>query len=84
VITDMEHPHLDLQQEMADLWPGFAREHLRHWLLDAGLSQVVVEDLECTCCAGRMQEEAMGNREDQEIRMNILVATGLKPDKAVY
>ncbi len=44
VLTDMEeHAEAWLREEMADLWPGFAQEAVRGWLLGAGLTEVVVE-----------------------------------------
>lgn len=72
VITDMdEHPFAFLREEHHDRWMGFKREDIRQWFSEAGLSNVVVEDLEERCFAE-------SNRSNVSANINLFLAIGEK------
>jgi len=51
-ITDLDaHDHEWQRAEMADLWLGFARDDIRRWFGEAGLSDIDVDCAEGTCDA---------------------------------
>lgn len=51
-ITDLDaHDHEWQRAEMADLWLGFARDDIRRWFDEAGLSDIDVDCAEGTCDA---------------------------------
>ena len=52
VITDLdEHDHQFLLTEHHDRWPGFNRNDVQHWLVEAGLKEAAVESAQEKCCA---------------------------------
>jgi ubiquinone/menaquinone biosynthesis C-methylase UbiE len=52
VITDMdEHDFEFLKEEQHDRWMGFKREDILKWFKEAGLKDIVVEDLGEQCCS---------------------------------
>lgn len=52
VITDLDtHGHEFLRSEQHDRWMGFARDEIRRWFREAGLTNVRVEGLSEICCA---------------------------------
>lgn len=52
VFTDLdEHDLKELQEQHHDRWPGFKREAIRQWLMEADLRNVVVESTGESCCA---------------------------------
>jgi arsenite methyltransferase len=70
-ITDLDaHDHEWQRTEMADLWLGFARDDIRRWFTEAGLSDIDVDCAEGTC-------DACGP--DGEVKpLSIFVALGRK------
>lgn len=78
VITDMdEHPYTWLKEEMADLWQGFARPSLRHWLQEAGLVNIIVDCTGQSCCA-RSINPAITDPTGREAVISVFVATGTR------
>ena len=72
VITDMdEHEFEFLREEQHDRWMGFRREDIRKWFADAGLSNIVVDDLDESCCA----ESSSGG---ESANVNLFFALGVK------
>ena len=70
VLTDLdEHSFEFLRTEQHDRWPGFQREDVRQWLLDAGLKQVLVDCVGETCCAASESSDAVAS-------VSIFVASG--------
>jgi len=70
-IIDLDkHNHEWQRKQMADLWLGFEREDMRHWLDEAGLAQIDVDCAEGTCDAcgpdGKLEP------------LSVFVATGRK------
>jgi ubiquinone/menaquinone biosynthesis C-methylase UbiE len=52
VVTDLDtHNHEFLRTEQHDRWMGFARDDIRRWFREAGLTNIQVEDLEESCCS---------------------------------
>ncbi len=69
VITDLDqHDHEFLRSEQHDRWLGFARDDIRSWFGEAGLTSVRVEDLDEICCASSCDGE--------EAATSIFFATG--------
>jgi arsenite methyltransferase len=51
-ITDLDtHDHEWQREQMADLWLGFARDDIRRWYAEAGLTDIDVDCAEGTCDA---------------------------------
>jgi len=51
-LTDLDtHTHEWQREQMADLWLGFERAAIHHWLEAAGLQEVEIDCAEGTCCA---------------------------------
>jgi len=72
VITDLDaHEFEFLRKEQHDRWMGFEREHVRGWLRDAGLLDVVVDCVGQDCCAS--------SREGEAAAISIFIASGTKP-----
>ena len=73
VITDLdEHNFEFLRKEQHDRWLGFKREHVRTWLVDAGLVEVAVDCVGESCCAG-------SNCVSETANVSIFVASGTRP-----
>ncbi len=52
VVTDLDrHSFGFLKTEHHDRWPGFKREIIRRWLMEAGLQQVSIGSVGQNCCA---------------------------------
>lgn len=52
IITDMdEHNFEFLKTEQYDHWMGFKREDVKHWFIEAGLKEVMVDCVDENCCA---------------------------------
>lgn len=72
VLTDLdEHQFHFLKTEHHDRWMGFNHEHIKKWLIDAGLTNVAVECAGQNCCT-----ESTCSSEKAAI--NIFVASGNK------
>jgi arsenite methyltransferase len=73
VITDMEaHDHAWMRDEMADEWPGFAREQVQAWLKDAGLVNTYVSYTGQSCCS------ASEATPDDQVAVKVILAVGTK------
>ena len=52
VITDMDAHNIQfLKEEHHDRWPGFRREEVKRWFIEAGLKKVKVGCVGESCCA---------------------------------
>lgn len=72
VITDLdEHTVEFLKEEHHDRWMGFNRADIQQWLIDAGLTDVVVDCVGEQCC-GQSQDGAT------DASISIFVAAGKK------
>lgn len=72
VITDLdEHAFEFLRTEQHDVWMGFKREDINQWFHDAGLTNVIVDCADESCCA-----QSGDGREYASI--SIFVASGVK------
>jgi hypothetical protein len=65
------HTYEWLRREQADRWLGFARDDVRRWLAEAGLTDVAVDCVGQDCCASSAKGEAAS--------ISIFVASGGKP-----
>ncbi len=73
VITDMDaHTHEWLKTEMADLWMGFERDHLRAWFEQAGLVNVIVD------CTGESCQSECKSEAGECADISIFVAAGTR------
>ncbi len=73
VITDMEaHENGWMRDEMADEWPGFAREQVQAWLKEAGLVNTYVSYTGGSCCS------ASEATPDAQVTVKLIVAVGTK------
>ena len=71
VITDLDpHDHEFLRTEQHDRWMGFARDDIRRWSREAGLTNVRIEDLDESCCATSCSGKTAA--------ANIFIATGIR------
>jgi ubiquinone/menaquinone biosynthesis C-methylase UbiE len=51
-ITDLDaHDHTWQREQMADRWLGFARDDIRRWYAEAGLTEIEVDGAEGACSA---------------------------------
>lgn len=51
LISDLDlHPHTWLKEEMADEWPGFARDQIMAWFKTAGLVNTYITCSGSNCC----------------------------------
>ena len=72
VITDLdEHQYEFLMKEQHDHWPGFKREDVKKWLLNAGLFNVDVDCIDEDCCSESQSGTASA-------RISIFIAYGEK------
>jgi ubiquinone/menaquinone biosynthesis C-methylase UbiE len=74
VITDLDrHDFTFLLEEHHDRWPGFLREDVERWFVEAGLTRVSVDcaDTDCSCESETGQGAAS---------ISVFVATGRRPD----
>lgn len=72
VITDLdEHQYEFLMKEQHDRWPGFKREDVKKWFLDADLDNVDIDCIDEDCCS---TSECGG----ESARISIFIAYGEK------
>ncbi|KXG73927.1 class I SAM-dependent methyltransferase [Thermotalea metallivorans] len=72
VITDLdEHQFLFLKTEHHDRWMGFNRKDIKEWLIDAGLTDVVVDCIGQNCCTQSICS-------NEKAAISIFVASGNK------
>jgi ubiquinone/menaquinone biosynthesis C-methylase UbiE len=58
LISDLDlHPHTWLQEEMADEWPGFARDQVMAWFKTAGLVNSYISCSGANCCGTSKTDE---------------------------
>lgn len=72
IITDLDLHHFDfLLQEHNDRWPGFERESIKEWLLNAGFSAVNVDCVNQHC-------KASSSNGLEHADVSIFIASGVK------
>ncbi len=73
LISDLDlHTHTWLQEEMADEWPGFARDQLMAWFKSAGLVNTYISCSGSNCC-GTSQSDSSRTAE-----ISTFIAVGSK------
>jgi arsenite methyltransferase len=76
VLTDLDaHAHAWLREEMADEWLGFDRAHVRAWLRNAGMVNVLVDCTGDSCCVEPGCSTGV-DAGDRSAEIRIFVATG--------
>lgn len=71
IFTDLDaHDYEALIVEQHDRWKGFDRETIHNWLIEAGLTEVVIDCVGADCCT----ESCDGNA----IQISIFIAKGIK------
>jgi ubiquinone/menaquinone biosynthesis C-methylase UbiE len=73
LISDLDlHPHTWLQEEMADEWPGFARDQVMAWFKTGGLVNSFISCSGANCCGTSKTDE------HQSAEISTFIAVGSK------
>lgn len=73
LISDLDlHTHTWMQEEMADEWPGFARDQVMTWFKAAGLVNTYTTCSGSNCCGTGKTDE------HQSVEISIFIAVGSK------
>jgi len=73
LISDLDlHPHTWLQEEMADEWPGFARDQVMAWFKTVGLVNSYISCAGANCCGTSKTDE------HQSAEISTFIAVGSK------
>lgn len=76
VITDLDvHSHQWMKEEMADVWLGFERTHIKEWYRQADLVNIIIDSTDQACSATSQKESSSG-KPGEISKVGIFVAVG--------